>query len=566
MRRRTLPRVDTAMLTVRPAMRLLLVVVAALAACGEGVPDADTDTAPGREATAPPRRPRAVRVEPRPDVPPEVAAALGRAEDLADHGRLLDALAELAPLRAAPQNVATAHGLAGAAAAIADWEEEVVATFEGDAGVDAPLNPSSLAHALDGVLDPGRRARLRALASRPGLRDVVPEERALTACTGDEQRAALRRTLVRFGTLGERLAADDRPRRTPLDDALDRAASGSRRQATPLPVVDSGGLQRRREELLLGAARSGTVDLLEAASAGLAWIAAHQRPDGSLHDVGQVCALLGHGERPCGGVADGRDPVPDRPVATTALAVLAFEAFRDVDARGRFETAFAAAAAALDRMRLDDGGFPRHGYDAGLGILALARAARSSGDPTLRDAALAAWSHHAAAIGPDGGFRYVAGRPGDLSVTGWFVRAHDELVALGALPEGDPVRGRMRVFTDGLRRPEGAFAYRGGGEARPSLAGHGADVARRLGIDLGGAPGERRPAEDDLYSLHGVLRAAGNSRGEDVELLRALVTELQVPHGAGTGSFRAGELRWLPRGGAAALTPFATWTLLLAAR
>jgi hypothetical protein len=205
------------------------------------------------------------------------------------------------------------------------------------------------------------------------------------------------------------------------------------------PLARDGGEGQRRFEQLVLAQRREAMGLMDHITAGLAWLALHQAPDGASQDDVAVmrCGRLGH-EPPCiGRLAQPSGEWSHSP-AGTALAVMAFLGFRDLDARGLFEPYLARGVAHLRSRQGTDGRFPGVSTtSAALSLIALGRAAESTGDGGLRDAVRRGLAFLSTRQTSDGGYAY-DGRPfGDLRETAWVAQAIEAARRSGvAAPEG----------------------------------------------------------------------------------------------------------------------------------
>lgn len=158
----------------------------------------------------------------------------------------------------------------------------------------------------------------------------------------------------------------------------------------------------------------GTIHV-PARTSALQWLATHQDADGHWN-------AMKHG------AANKND------TAVTALALLAFLAAGNSERVGGFKSNVQKAVAWLESKqaadgsiwdRSDDGASHRKlGYPNALATLALTEAAGMGNNPTTRAAAQKAIDYCTQIQqSASGGWRYAAGSPGDLSVTGWYILA-----------------------------------------------------------------------------------------------------------------------------------------------
>ena len=193
-----------------------------------------------------------------------------------------------------------------------------------------------------------------------------------------------------------------------------------------------------------------------AVEAGLAWLAAHQAVDGSWRCDLSGCRCDG-GCRDAGSIAST--------TASTAIALLPFlgagsthedGAYRETVSRGIYYLASRLQAT------------PRGGdlcegtmYGQGLATLALAEAYGMTGDDLVRD--LVVQCIRFIETSQDqytGGWRYLPGQPGDITVTAWQVAALKSGELAGLTIPSPAVGGAVR-FLDRVQSMQGAaYGYR----------------------------------------------------------------------------------------------------------
>jgi len=212
-----------------------------------------------------------------------------------------------------------------------------------------------------------------------------------------------------------RIQVDDR-----LVEALPLAAEGP--PAGPEKLDRSGAVRRRRVQQFGGTPRTES-----AVEVGLAWLAAHQSPDG-LWD------RLGFQNR-C--PADDRCPGPalrrtqhSLQAGLTGLSLLAFLGAGYTDREGPYQDVVRRAVEALLRLQQPDGGFcvaeGMAGYNNSLATFALAEYYAMTREPRLREPlrrAVAQLAHTQQALG---GWDYLPRRNSgrnDTSITAWAVQA-----------------------------------------------------------------------------------------------------------------------------------------------
>ena len=347
----------------------------------------------------------------------------------------------------------------------------------------------------------------------------------------------------------------------------------ARREKDKSPAgADAEAAEARRLEQLDKLRQREAVGLLDSIHAGLAWLAIHQRDDGSFCDAATLerCGVLKH-------LPTCLDKWPNAgdayAVANTALVAIAFLDFRDQDPNGWFDPYLGRALEWLASKQKPDGSFPGAGqlYSTAMATMALGQAAASTGSADLLDRVKKAVAFFAAAQGPFGGFRYRAGDPlGDLSVTGWVAQALDAARHAGVelpLPLADGLERFVQyVWMDGARFQ---YVYRQGFSPRLSpvgmLLGHldwpskKAELVDAWRAYLQGLPADKPP---DLYGLYYGVRVSILLTGALDGPWRTWVFALaarQVHGNSAAGSFPGDLWRW--PGGVTVQTAVAVLTM-----
>lgn len=173
----------------------------------------------------------------------------------------------------------------------------------------------------------------------------------------------------------------------------------------------------------------------DAVAAGLAWLAAHQMPDGtwSRTDFTQMCPS----NDVCSGAAVARTDVSLH-AGITGLSLLAFLGAGHTDRAGRYRDTVARAVAALLRMQREDGGFSADvrnaGYNDALGTFALGEYVALTDEPRAKEALRRAVGRLVRSQQPLGGWDYLP-RPStgrnDTSITAWMIQALQAATAAG---------------------------------------------------------------------------------------------------------------------------------------
>ncbi|MDJ0520559.1 MAG: terpene cyclase/mutase family protein, partial [Planctomycetota bacterium] len=250
-----------------------------------------------------------------------------------------------------------------------------------------------------------------------------------------------------------------------LLDRVQQREEDREEPTVPLPIDDPEEVEKRRMEQLELLRQRGALTLLETLHRGLAFLALHQAPDGRFSaEVAATRFSEAHPNEPdlVGQVQRGLSKRDDRYVlSATALALMAFLDFRDQDGRGLFEPTIARAVAWLRAQQQEDGlfrGAGRRYYSDAITLMALAQAAGASGDEELKKAVARGLEALYAVRGPQGGYRYRAEQPGDLSVAGWVAQAL-EYAALAEIPIPKGMREELTKFLDTVWMGRERFAY-----------------------------------------------------------------------------------------------------------
>jgi hypothetical protein len=220
----------------------------------------------------------------------------------------------------------------------------------------------------------------------------------------------------------------------------------------PVPGATGGGFGGRdpKSRARLVSQRGGTPQSEDAVSRGLAWLAAHQREDGSWR--------FNHHDGPCGGLCANPGSAGST-TAATGLALLPFlgagetiegSQYRDTVSKGLYYL--------TGRMIVTpQGGDLQEGtmYAQGIATVALCEAYAMTRDESLRSPAQAAVDFICRAQHDQGGWRYYPGQPGDTTVYGWQIMALKS-ARLAELRVPEAVWTKARQFLDTVQVDEGA--------------------------------------------------------------------------------------------------------------
>jgi hypothetical protein len=211
-----------------------------------------------------------------------------------------------------------------------------------------------------------------------------------------------------------------------------------------------GRTGQRRSELV--ASQGGTAASERAVEAGLAWLAAHQRQDGSWwlqHDA-SLCRCRNPG-------------VKETSIGATGLALLPFLGAGYTHRQGPYQKVVDQGLKYLE-SRIQDtphGGSLQEGasfgmYTHGIATVAFCEAYAMTQDPALSPFVEKTLAFIQNAQHPRGGWRYNPGEPGDTTVTGWQVMALKS-ARLAGWETSDLVWTKAGQFLDSVQTAEGCF-------------------------------------------------------------------------------------------------------------
>jgi hypothetical protein len=219
-----------------------------------------------------------------------------------------------------------------------------------------------------------------------------------------------------------------------------------------LPV--GGGIEGRTQQLRsrLAGERGGTAASENAVELALAWLAAHQRPDGSWS--------LKFEAEPCRGLCTHSGLIESN-TGATALALLPFLGAGYSHREGPYQDVVKNGLYYLTTRMVES---PNGGdltenvtmYAQGLSALALCEGLAMTGDEHLRPFAQKAIDFICYAQHSRGGWRYFPGHPGDTTVTGWQVMALKS-ARLARLSVPSQTTQRVQDFLDSVQESDGAF-------------------------------------------------------------------------------------------------------------
>ena len=312
------------------------------------------------------------------------------------------------------------------------------------------------------------------------------------------------------------------------------------------PAGLEGALRGRepgaRERLALSG--GGTPASEEAVERGLAWLAKHQRRDGSWHFDHNLSDCQGM----CRNAGDHHSTT-----GATGVALLPFLGAGYTHRQGPYQQVVDKGLNYLkSRMRTTPhGGDLREGtmYAQGLATIALCEAYGMTRDPSLREAAQAAIDYIIWAQDQQGGgWRYAPGEVGDTTVTGWQLMALKS-AQMAYLRVPARVFPKVTNFLNGVQAEGGArYGYLTAGKEPTTTAvgllcrmylGWGPDSSPlRMGVKF---LAEHGPSKDDMYFNYYAMQVMHHHGGPLWEpwnqKLRDHLIQTQATQGHESGSW-----------------------------
>jgi hypothetical protein len=234
---------------------------------------------------------------------------------------------------------------------------------------------------------------------------------------------------------------------------------GSRRMGGPnllLPVggpAVGSGLEGRGKGQRPGLARGrgGSDESEDAVRRGLAWLAAHQRPDGAWR--------FNHEDGPCRGLC-ANPGSNGSTTAATGLTLLPFLGAGETGQGSPYKEHVERGLYYLTSRLIvtSHGGDLQEGtmYGQGLAALALCEAYAMTGDATLKFPAQKAIDFICDAQHQAGGWRYAPGLPGDTTVLGWQLMTLKS-ARMAGLDVPRSAFYRAEKFLDSVQSEKGAY-------------------------------------------------------------------------------------------------------------
>ena len=275
--------------------------------------------------------------------------------------------------------------------------------------------------------------------------------------------------------------------------------------AVKATLPSGGGLEGREEasRAKLAASRGGSRASETAVENGIRWIINHQRDDGSWR--------LRHIDGNCNGecLNEGRQ---ESATGATGLALMSLLGAGYTQREGRYkEEVQKGLNYLIEKMRVSaHGGSLAHGnkgmYSHAIATIALAEAYTMTGDTSLVQPISQARKYIETAQHKKGGWRYVPGMIGDMTVTGWQVMALRSCDRAG-FQTGELTWDRAREFVGSMGKSDGRFGYQSPESQTPTTTAVGLLSKMYLGAALEddqvglGAQYliEEKPSKTDMY-------------------------------------------------------------------
>jgi len=360
-----------------------------------------------------------------------------------------------------------------------------------------------------------------------------------------------------------------------LPDVAVGTAAADKPMVAPAVGMLLAGREAGRKEVLLGVAGGGDETEL-AVTLALDWLKKQQNQKDGLWSL-------------AGPYDDGGSQ--ENELAATAMALLAFQGAGNTFTEGPHRVVVARAWRSLLKAQQEDGSFDvgqvpmQHAlYSHAQATMALCELYGMSRDPKLAEPAARAVAYCVAAQGPNGGWRYEPGKPGDMSVTGWYMMALKTAEMAGMAVPATTFEG-IGGFLDTVANGNGSrYGYRRDSPLKPASPVTAAVTAEGLlcrqylgwpqkdprlveGLELLMAenPLDFESDGKDVYAWYYITQVSHHMEGAAWQRwndrLRDVLPREQVVKGKQRGSWDPSLDRWGHIGGRLFVTSFCVYML-----
>jgi hypothetical protein len=360
-----------------------------------------------------------------------------------------------------------------------------------------------------------------------------------------------------------------------MPDVAVGTAAADKPMVAPAVGMLLAGREAGRKEVLLGAAGGGD-ETERAVTLALDWLKKQQNQKDGLWSLTGPYDDAGSQENE---------------LAATAMAILAFQGAGNTLTEGPHRAVVARAWRSLLKAQQEDGSFDvgqvpmQHAlYSHAQATMALCELYGMSRDPKLAEPAARAVAYCVAAQGPNGGWRYEPGKPGDMSVTGWYMMALKTAEMAGMQVPAATFEG-IGGFLDTVANGNGSrYGYRRDSPLKPAGPVTAAVTAEGLlcrqylgwpqkdprlveGLELLMAENRLNFESDtkDVYAWYYITQVAHHMEGEAWrrwnDRLREVLPREQVVKGKQRGSWDPSLDRWGHIGGRLFVTSFCVYML-----
>lgn len=375
------------------------------------------------------------------------------------------------------------------------------------------------------------------------------------------------------------------PAPTAVADAPGAEPVEAAAQATAITTLLDGRNEGSQDKLVRA---FGGSDATQAAVArALGWLVRHQDKKTGLWSLQ-------------GPYLDGGSQ--ENQLAATAMALLAFQGAGHTTTAGKYRAVVKKGWKGLLAKQSPDGHFdlepmPSHHalYSHAQATIAICELYGMTKDVAYLEPARRALAFATLAQGPNGGWRYEPGKPGDMSVTGWYIMAFKSAEMAGidfptatlegigrfldtvAVDGGKRFGYRLEAATDPVDDDDREALNRQAGPVTAAVTAEGLLARQYLGcprrdprliggvellleanrVDFGG--------QKDVYAWYYITQVVHHLGGEPWDrwnsVMREVLPEAQVTRGGEAGSWDPALDKWGPWGGRLFMTCFCSYML-----